>query len=112
MKRCTFCGSEFPDDTRYCGQCSRTPCATLDTPTTLSNAKAQPVLKKETEEEEELQRRAFLLDLSFSPGGVGQPGSGHVPIVSGTPQMSGVPVVQGTPSSLNGAIASSQSRPP
>jgi hypothetical protein len=35
-----------------------------------------------------------------------------VPIVSGTPQMSGVPVVQGTPSSLNGAFASSQSRPP
>ncbi len=69
MQRCAFCGSEFPDHARFCGQCGRAPVATLDAPTTLSSAQARPVPKKAAEEEEERQRRAFLLDLSFSPGG-------------------------------------------
>jgi streptogramin lyase len=100
MQPCAFCGSVFPDNARFCGQCGRAPVATLDAPTALSRGQARPVPKKEVEEEEERQRRAFLLDLSFSPGGGGQPGVGHVPMVQGTPQMSGVPTVQGTPSSL------------
>src|SRR5712692_112486 len=103
MQRCAFCGSEFPDDTRFCGRCGRAPHATLDAPTTLSSGQGHPVPKKEAEEEEERRLRAFLLDLSFAPGGGGQPGVGHVPMVQGTPQMSGAPMVQGTPSSLSGA---------
>jgi hypothetical protein len=102
MQLCAFCGSEFPDDARFCGRCGRAPIATLDAPTTLSSGQARPVPKKEAEEEEERRRRAFLLDLSFFPGGGGQPSAGHVPVVQGTPQVSGVPVAQGTPSSLSG----------
>jgi streptogramin lyase len=106
MQRCAFCGSEFPDNARFCGQCGRAPVATLDAPTTLSSAQARPVPKKEAEEEEERRRRAFLLDLPFSPGGGSQPVAGQVPVVQGTPQMSGVPVVQGTPQ-MSGAPAAS-----
>jgi hypothetical protein len=105
MQLCAFCGSVFPDNARFCGQCGRAPVATLDAPTTLSSAQARPVPKKEAEEEEERRRRAFLLDLPFSPGGGSQPGAGHVPVVQGTPQMSGVPVVQGT--QMSGAPAAS-----
>ena len=116
MQHCEFCGSEFPEDTRFCGRCGRAPRATLDAPTTLSSGQARPVPKKEAEEEEERRHRALLLDLSFSPGGGGQPSVGHVPVVQGTPQMSGVPMVQGTPSSLSGAPAvsavSSSAAPP
>jgi hypothetical protein len=46
MQRCAFCGSEFPDNARFCGQCGRAPVATLDAPTTLSSAQARPVPKK------------------------------------------------------------------
>jgi hypothetical protein len=116
MQHCAFCESEFPDDAHFCGRCGRAPIATLDAPTTLSSGLGRPVPKKEAEEEEERRRRAFLLDLSFSPGGGGQPGAGHVPVVQGTPQVSGVPMTQGTPTSLGGAPAvsavSSSAAPP
>lgn len=105
MQHCAFCGSEFPDDARFCGRCGRAPVATLDAPTTLSSGQAHLVPKKKAEEEEERRRRALLLALPFSPEG-GQPGIGQVPMVQGTPQMSGVPVVQGTPQ-MNGAHAAS-----
>ncbi len=74
MQHCEFCGSEFPEDTRFCGRCGRAPRATLDAPTTLSSGQARPVPKKEAEEEEERRHRALLLDLSFSPGGAGSAG--------------------------------------
>jgi hypothetical protein len=102
MQRCAFCGSEFPDDARFCGRCGRVPGATLDAPTTLSSGQARPVPKKETEEEKERRRRAFLLDLLIFPGGGGptrrRTGAGG----AGTPQVSSVPMAQGTPSSLSG----------
>ena len=77
MQHCTFCGSEFPDDARFCGRCGRAPVATHDAPTTFTGGRARPVPKQGAGDEEERRRRAFLLDLPFAPGGAGQVSLGN-----------------------------------
>jgi hypothetical protein len=110
MEQCEFCGSLLPPNARFCGHCGRTPSRATGGTTDLRDApigglppraeaiasSAPPGAVPGSEGEQEERRRGALLSdgprLIF-PGGSGQPSSGAVPLVQGTPQVSGAPMV-------------------
>src|SRR5579859_2099949 len=106
MQRCHFCGFEFPDNTRFCGNCGRAP-----TPLTSLNPASPPIasppeayintiantsLPLGNQPDEEERRRRSILPVPLPFGTNGPPASGQVPTVQGAPSFGGVPYVQGT----------------
>lgn len=116
MQRCHFCGFEFPDNTRFCGNCGRA--STLLTapgpatppiafpPEMYMNTIASTSLPQVNQPDEDERRRAILpIPLPFSTDG--PLAGGQVPTVQGAPSLSGVPYVQGTTPGMAGSVPSS-----
>ena len=117
MQRCHFCGFEFPDNTRFCGNCGQasTSLAVPDPASrpiasppeaymnTISNT---PFPQGNRPDDEERRRRAMLpVPLPFGMDGL--PAGGQVPMVQGTPSFGGVPYVPGTNPGMAGSMSPS-----
>ena len=117
MQRCQYCGYEFPENARFCGNCGRVPTsgATLDTasPTfasspdefasTIATSPIQQGYQTAWEDEEEQRRRGAILPLPIPFGTEGYSAAGQAPMVQGTPSFNSVPTVQGTPAGMAGS---------
>lgn len=115
MQHCQYCGSDFPDDARFCGQCGRTPAldsalARTSTPPVSLPFVPPPQADQPEAEDEEERRRAAILPLPIPPLPNGSQVGGQVPQVAGTLSFSGVPTIQGTSPSVGGPL--SPSTPP
>jgi hypothetical protein len=114
MQRCHFCGSEFPDNARFCGNCGQAPTSrmALDTasssfaspPEAYMNTIANTSLPQGNQPDEEERRRGAILPVPFPFGTDGPLAGGQVPMVQGTPSFSSVPYVQGTTPGMAGSV--------
>ena len=104
MQRCRFCGYEFPENARFCGNCGRVPTSgtALDTATpSFASSPLQQGNQTAWEDEEEKRRRGAILPIPF--GTEGPLAGGQAPIVQGTPSFNSVPTIQGTPTGMAGS---------
>jgi len=117
MQRCHFCGFEFPDNTRFCGNCGRAstslkaPAAAFppiaSPPEAYLNTIANTSLPQENQPDEEERRRSAILPVPLPFGTESPLAGGQVPMVQGTPSFGGVPYVQGTTPGMAGSVPSS-----
>ncbi len=114
MQRCQNCGTELPENARFCAQCGHTLNVMPDTPTYSGKLVNYAGMMQQAsggsgkDEDEEEQRRRMLLGLPLLGTMIGDapPSAG---VVQGSPSTGGVPMVQGTPSI--GGAPSAQSAP-
>ena len=100
MLYCRFCGSEVPDNARFCGRCGSVLGAAPEGRTDLSSSPEQDVQSAGSYAGDS---QAILFDLPFAAGLPGdlQAPLANAPMVKGMPQPGGTPVVHGTPSIPN-----------
>ena len=117
MQRCHFCGSEFPDNDRFCGTCGRAPTSSTalntavpsfasypeESVSTIANSPLRQENQTTWEDEEEKRRRGAILPLPIPFGTEGSLAGGQAPLVQGTPSFSSVPTIQGTPTGMAGS---------
>ena len=117
MQRCHFCGSEFPDNARFCGTCGRAPTSSTALNTAVPSFASSPEESISTiatsplrqgnqsarEDEEEKRRRGAILPLPIPFGTEGSLAGGQAPLVQGTPSFNSVPTIQGTPTGMEGS---------
>src|SRR3989442_10122281 len=114
MQRCHFCGFEFPDNTRFCGNCGQVS-SSLRAPDPASppiasppeaylNTIANTSLPQGNQPAEEDRRRRAILPIPLPFGTESPLAGGQVPIVQGVPSFSGVPYVQGTTPGMAGSV--------
>jgi len=117
MQRCHFCGYEFPENARFCGNCGRVPTSgtALDgaSPSfasspdefasTVATSYFQQGYQTAREDEEEQRRRAAILPPPFPFGTEGSSTAGQAPMIQGTPSFNSVPSIQGTPTGMAGS---------
>ena len=116
MQRCHFCGFEFPDNARFCGNCGQAPISntafntassSFASPTEANtNIIANTPLPQRNLQDEEERRRGAILPVPLPFGTDGSPSGGQVPMVHGAPSFSGVPYVQGTTPGMAGSMPS------
>jgi hypothetical protein len=114
MQRCLFCGFEFPDNTRFCGNCGQasTSLAAPDPasrpiaspPKVYMNTIANTPFPQGNQPNDEERRRRAILPVPLPFGMDGLPAGGQVPIVQGTPSFGGVPYVPGTTPGMAGSM--------
>ena len=114
MQRCHFCGFEFPDNVRFCGNCGQASTSNTAFYTASSsfaslteantNTIANTSLLQRNQQDEEERRRGAILPVPF--GMDGSPAGGQVPMVQGTPSFSNVPYVQGSTPGMAGSVPS------
>jgi hypothetical protein len=114
MQRCHFCGFEFPDNTRFCGNCGRAPAPLTSfnpasppiasPPEAYINTIANTSLPLGNWPDEEERRRRSILPVPLPFGTNGPPAGGQIPMVQGTPSFGGVPYVQGTTPGMSGSV--------
>ena len=112
MQRCQFCGFEFPENARFCGNCGRAPVLNApfsDAPSPANFAPQAfmppPVGNQPDAEDEEEWRDGAILPIPVPPLPGASFAGGQVPQVAGAPSFSGVPGVAGTPSSMAGPFS-------
>src|SRR5947208_17150640 len=107
MQRCHFCGSEFPENARFCETCGRapTPSTALNTAVpsfafspeesvyTIATSPLRQGNQSASEEEEE-RRRGAILPLPIPFGAEGSLAGGQAPMVQGTPSFNSIPTIQ------------------
>ena len=117
MQRCHFCGYEFPENTRFCGNCGGvpTPGTALGTATpsfasspdefasTIATSPLQQGNQTVWEDEEEKRRRGAIFPMPIPFGAEGSFAGGQAPMVQGTPSFNSVPTIQGTPTGMAGS---------
>ena len=116
MQRCHFCGSEFPDNARFCGTCGRAPTSSTDFNTdvpsfasseesvsTIFTSPLQQGNQSAREDEAEKRRLGVFFPPPIPFGTEGFLAGGQAPMVQGTPSVSSVPTVQGTPTGMAGS---------
>ena len=117
MQRCQYCGYEFPENARFCGNCGRVPTSgtALDTASpsfasspdefasTIATSPLQQGYQTTWEDEEEQRRRGAILPLPIPFGTEGSSAAGQAPMVQGTPSFNSVPTIQGTPTGMAGS---------
>ncbi len=117
MQRCHFCGSEFPDNARFCGTCGRAPTSSTALNTAVPsfassteanmNTIANTLFPQSNQPDEEERRRGAIPLVPLPFGTEIFPAGGQVPMVHGAPSFSGVPYVQGSTPSMTGSVPSS-----
>ena len=117
MQRCHFCGSEFPDNARFCGTCGRAPTSSTALNTAVPsfassteanmNTIANTSFPQSNQPDEEERRRGAIPLVPLPFGTEIFPAGGQVPMVHGAPSFSGVPYVQGSTPSMAGSVPSS-----
>ncbi len=117
MQRCHFCGSEFPDNARFCEICGRAPTSSTALNTAVPSFASSPEESISTiatsplrqgnqsarEDEEEKRRRGAILPLPIPFGTEGSLAGGQAPLVQGTPSFNSVPTIQGTSTGMAGS---------
>ncbi len=117
MQRCHFCGSEFPDNARFCEICGRAPTSSTVLNTAVPSFASSPEESISTiatsplrqgnqsarEDEEEKRRRGAILPLPIPFGTEGSLAGRQAPLVQGTPSFNSVPTIQGTPTGKAGS---------
>src|SRR6266566_6693223 len=117
MQRCHFCGSEFPDNARFCEICGRTTTSSTALNTAVPSFASSPEESISTiatsplrqgnqsarEDEEEKRRRGAILSLPIPFGTEGSLAGGQAPLVQGTLSFNSVPTIQGTPTGMAGS---------
>jgi hypothetical protein len=117
MQRCHFCGSEFPENARFCETCGRAPTSSTALNTAVPSFASSPEESISTiatsplrqgnqsarEDEEEERRRGAFLPLPITFGTEGSLAGGQAPLVQGTPSFNSVPTIQGTPTGMAGS---------
>ncbi len=130
MQHCQFCGSAFPDHSRFCGNCGRAATSNMaldSSPPFASDPDATmptlaitllPLGNRPAGEDEKERRSGALLPRPIPPWAAGSLAGWQVHLVQGTPSLNGVTSVQRTAPKISGSVppshiaGSSASAPP